>query len=305
VIVLETEIWPNFIRAVSRLNLPLFLVNARLSDRSYRNYYRTRRLFAPLLNRFTAILAQSPRDRERFAALGVDDARLQQTGNLKFDSVAVQPGVEERRHWRHFLRLEADDLLLVAGSTFAGEEILLARIVRDLRQSGIPLRLLIAPRHIERVPAIQDELSAAGFSTVRRSAWEGAAAPGNAVMLLDTIGELRQVYAAADAVFIGKSLTEQGGQNPIEPAAWGKPVLFGPNMQNFRDVAALLLEAGGARQVGDETELQEAVLRLCQSPAERQAMGQAGQAVVRANQGALQQIMNAIQPVLQAPQAPA
>ncbi|MGI6458043.1 MAG: 3-deoxy-D-manno-octulosonic acid transferase [bacterium] len=294
VIVLETEIWPNFICTVASQGIPIFLVNARISDKSYRNYYRFRRIFAPLLNQFTAILAQSARDVERFLSLGTMPERLYQTGNLKFDSVTINEDIEERRKWRNLFGVYNDEVLVIAGSTFAGEELILGKITGELQEHGFPLRLVIAPRHVERTDSILKELSPLGLHVVRRSRLNDAPTDPPDVVILDTIGELRHVYSAADLVFMGKSLTERGGQNPIEPAAWGKAILYGPHMQNFRDVAELLESTGGAVRVQNKDDLLNQVARLCQSPRECNEMGLRAREIVQQSQGALEEIMKVI-----------
>lgn len=294
-IILETEIWPNLLRAAARMGIPLHLVNARLSDKSFQNYYRARALFAPLLRLFSSILAQSERDRERFLQLGAASERTANVGNIKFDSVSLRDDPNERRRWREMFHVESDEILILGGSTFPGEEATLARVVQRLRKAGHPVRLLIAPRHVDRLPSILDDLRGLGLNSQRRSQMPSTEPIGKEdTLLLDTTGELSRVYSAADLVFIGKSLHEKGGQNPIEPAAWGKAILFGPNMQNFRDVSALFLQAQAAETVADEESLYQACLRLCASPQEREERGQRAREVVRQNQGALDWILETI-----------
>lgn len=299
-LILETELWPNFIRAAAQREVPAFLINARLSDKSFRHYRLARPLFRPLLQRFTSILAQSEVDRTRFLELGAYPERVHAAGNIKFDVAPQSDPTEERRRWRELFGLGEDDILLLGGSTFAGEEAILRRVVEAMRGEGLPARLLIAPRHVERVPAIQAELRGLGAEPVLRSSLSQANStlnPGSPI-LLDTIGELRSVYAAADLVFIGKSLRERGGQNPIEPALYARPILFGPNMQNFRDIAAALLRDEAARAIHSESDLLAAARQLAQSPEERRGMGERARAVVDANRGALDRVFEALDPVL-------
>lgn len=301
VLIMETELWPNFLRAAAGLNIPLFLINARLSDRSLRRYRIIKPLFTPLLGLFHHILAQSDENARRFRLIGAPAGRVIPVGNLKFDAAALPDNPAERVRWRRLFHVAESEILLVAGSTFPGEEALLLRVAQTLRAEGHPLRLVIAPRHVERVNAIRDELKEYQVPLTLRSTLDEAAPPGGpgTVILLDTIGELRHVYAAADLVFIGKSMWEHGGQNPIEPSAWGKPVIFGKNMQNFRDAAALLLREEAALQVEDEEELRDAVRRLCLDPALGQRMGERARETVKKNQGALRTIVQWIQPVLE------
>ena len=298
-IIMETELWPNLIRAASDEGVPIYLINARLSDKSFGNYLRARLLFEPLLNRLQGILAQSDEDARRFILLGAHQERVTSAGNIKFEVNVPEDDAQERKRWRALFQIEDDELLLVAGSTFDGEEALLAQTARSIRNTGVSVRLVIAPRHVERTDAIDLELSALQLNPIRRSAIiESQPIHPEAPILLDTIGELSRVYAAADLVFIGKSICSKGGQNPIEPAAWSKPILFGPNMQNFRDAAALLLREGGARQVNDERQLKAVLCELCQSAEVRNSMGERARHVVKSNRGALQRTLDAIAPMI-------
>ncbi|MDP8243393.1 MAG: 3-deoxy-D-manno-octulosonic acid transferase [Candidatus Hinthialibacter antarcticus] len=299
-IIMETELWPNLIRAATDEGVPVFLINARLSDKSFGNYLRARVLFQPLLNRLQGILAQSDEDARRFILLGANQERVASAGNVKFEVSIPEDGANERTHWRSLFQIEDDELLLIAGSTFDGEEALLAQTVRAMRNKGIPIRLVIAPRHVERTPSIEQELTSTQTKPVLRSKIiESQPMNPEAPILLDTIGELGRAYAAADVVFVGKSICSRGGQNPIEPAAWSKPVVFGPNMQNFRDAAAMLLREGGARQVSDARQLTSVLCELCQSEDIRNEMGERARQVVKTNRGALQRTFDVIAPVIE------
>ncbi|RJP29231.1 MAG: 3-deoxy-D-manno-octulosonic acid transferase [Candidatus Omnitrophota bacterium] len=297
VLIFETEIWPNLIRMISSQNIPFFLVNARISDRSFGRYHFFRFFFAPLLNLFTAILSQSEEDAARFMRIGAPSEKVHAIGNIKFDAVDLHQDDSEAAKWKSLFQIDENEIVLLGGSTFAGEEIVLARIRDQLAGEGISIRLILAPRHVERVPAIVDELQMKGYDGVLRSKIEcdgDSRLEKKHVILLDTIGELRNVYAAADLVFIGKSLCYIGGQNPIEPAAWGKAILFGENMQNFRDVSSLLLRANGARMISNEQELLVECRYLCMQPHIRQDMGQHAREVVLQNRGASDTIMDYI-----------
>ena len=306
VLMVETELWPNFIRAVSRRGVPLYLVNARISDRSYHRYRRLRPLFAPVLQRFEAILAQSPADLERFHELGMPAKRLVLGGNLKFDAAVPQLDPTCRDVWRTRFHVAPSEWLLVGGSTFPGEEKILAEIMLALRQNGVPLRLLVAPRHVDRVPALVQELRDAQVEVALRSQLspDRESVPPARVLLLDTLGELRDVYAAADLVFMGKSLCAEGGQNPLEPAAWSRPIVFGPHMQNFRKIASLLLQREGAVMVHDAEELASTLRRLCMDAAWRAALGRNARHVVEENLGAVHRVLEVIAPALQAKETP-
>ncbi|MDX9755784.1 MAG: 3-deoxy-D-manno-octulosonic acid transferase, partial [bacterium] len=294
-LIMETELWPNLIRTAAASSIPLFLINARLSDTSFGRYLRARFLFRPLLQCLTAILAQSEKDADRFLQLGAEPSRIFSAGNIKFEVAPQTLDPITRVTWRERFAIRESDLVLLGGSTFPGEEWILFRIVAALRNEGIPVRLILAPRHIERADSLVSEFKKLGVAVLRRSALpDSSAIAEEAVLLLDTIGELRSVYAAADLVFIGKSLCDKGGQNPIEPAAWGKPILFGEHMQNFRDIAALFLEAQAAVCVENEMELLERCRAFCQSEALRAQYGENARRVIERNRGALERIMQVL-----------
>ncbi|MBN2328536.1 MAG: 3-deoxy-D-manno-octulosonic acid transferase, partial [Candidatus Omnitrophica bacterium] len=299
-LIMETELWPNFIRSAAAMNIPCFLVNARLSDKSFKNYARFQSFFKPLLRRFSKILTQSGEDRRRFLEIGAPTGILSVMGNIKFEALPQIDDGALRSLWRKRFGIQDDEILLLCGSTFPGEESILARVSAALRKENIPVRLVIAPRHIERTEAILEELKPIEYPMVRRSNLrDNQIIQPDSIILLDTIGELRHVYAAADIVFMGKSLCGKGGQNPIEAAAWGKPVLYGKNMQNFRDIAALFTRAGAARNVETEQDLLDCCRRLCKDAEERSQMGRKAFAVVQDNQGALERIIETVQPFLQ------
>lgn len=300
IIVLETEIWPNFIRAASDRNIPLLLVNGRISDRSFQRYRLAAGLFSPILNRFESILAQSREDSVRFVRIGASQQRVRPVGNLKFETAVPADASDERQKWRRLFGIADHEILLLAGSTFPGEEALMVRVARALIDEGQPVKLLLAPRHIERTDAVVRELEALHCPLRQRSRLNESQPvdTSNAVILLDTIGELRHVYAAADIVFLGKSIFAHGGQNPIEPAAWGKPILFGPHVQNFRDICTLFVRSDAAKTVADEADLIDACRELCRSSEARAAMGQNARHVVISNQGAIDRVMETVRAIL-------
>lgn len=301
VIILETEIWPNFIRAVKRQNIPLVLLNARLDDRAYRHYYALLGFFAPVIKSYNAILAQSEADRERFRRLSADEANLHCLGNLKYAAAVDSSDSSARDDWRTTLQLLETDIALIAGSTFPGEEQCLAKIFRSFQQQQLPLKLVLAPRHLHRVPQICRELRALNLQPLLRSELNRQSQQVNAsIIVIDTMGELAQLYAAADIVFIGKSLYAQGGQNPLEAAAWGKAIVFGPYMQNFQEISTQLLQQQAAVCVRDAEELNTVLLTLTTDQLQRQTLATNAYQLVQnqQNQDILQNTMAMLAPYL-------
>jgi 3-deoxy-D-manno-octulosonic-acid transferase len=287
----ETEIWPNFILALSTRSIPLYLVNARLDDRAYRHYRLLKPLFAPLLQRYRTIAVQTENDLQRFSRLGVPHQRLQLAGNLKFDAARLQLNESAGCDWRQLLQLQTHQIVLLGGCTTAGEESLLTDIYQDLLQQGIPLRLILAPRQINRAAAICRQLAGKNIAVIRRSRLVEHNLPQQAVIVIDSIGELAQIYAAADIVFIGKSLCGRGGHNPLEAAARGKAIVFGPQMQNFRAVVSQLLEHDAAVRVNSAAELAAALAQLVRHSKTRERLGANAKQVVQNHQGALAKIL--------------
>lgn len=291
IVLIESEIWPNFVWRARALGKPLFLVNARLSPRSYPRYKKFGFIFRNLFASFTAVAAQSEDESVRLREVGCKPQAVHTVGNLKFDAavsggrnsvdvgailaqVGVQPGVP----------------ILVAGSTHDGEEKILADIFLRLRERFPDLFMVLVPRHFERAREVADDLSQRGIKFMYRGELkrDDKPRPANSLqcLLVNTTGELRYFYEHATVVFVGKSLTATGGQNPIEPAALGKPVVFGPNMQNFADVTRIFLEKNGVIQVNDATELEKVIGELLGNPARREELGRLAYNIVQENLGA-------------------
>lgn len=284
----ETEIWPNLIRACARRSIPMYLVNARLSDRSAPGYRRLRFWFGPVLRLFTRIFAQSALDRARLLAAGADPERVEVTGSIKFDVARRAP--EKERAIAAFLAkygVSAGSTVLLGGSTWPGEDEALLDIFGGLREAHPELRLVICPRHFEKADAVEANIRKAGLRCVRKSRLApedpgDPAADSRAVILADTTGELMGFYGNASIVFVGKSLCEHGAQNMIEPCLCGAATLVGPYTENFRPVMSDLLEAGGVIQVPDAAALGREIARLAGDAAARKALGaRASAAVVR------------------------
>jgi 3-deoxy-D-manno-octulosonic-acid transferase len=293
---LETELWPNLLRVLRRAGVPAVLANGRISDRSYRRYRLVRGLFRRVLADVALFGMQSEEDARRIISLGALPERVVVTGNLKMEAPGGDAGAE--RLWRRLLHL-GEAPVLVAGSTHRGEEPLVLDAFLGVRRGLRELRLVLAPRHPERLDEAETLTRERGLRVVRRS--RVASGQTAEVILLDTVGELASLYGVADVIFVGGSLVPAGGHNVIEPALHGKPVIFGPYMTNFREAARLLLEAGGGVQVRDVGELTATVERLLADAAARRAAGQAAWNAVRAHQGACVRTVDALEAVLTRP----
>jgi 3-deoxy-D-manno-octulosonic-acid transferase len=297
-VVLETELWPNLYSECARRGVPLVLANARLSQRSLARYLRLGSLFRDTLAHAAQVVAQAQEDAQRFRTLGSDPARTHVAGNIKFDfelpaDIAARGALlraqyaQQRPVW-------------IAGSTHGGgEEAAVLAAHRQVRAKDPRALLVLAPRHPPRFAQVADALAAERMTYVRRT--QAQSSEECAVLLLDTLGELLDFYAAADVAFVGGSLVPIGGHNLLEPAALGVPILTGPYNANGAEIAALLQASGAARQVTDAAALATAVGALFADPQLRARMGVAGSAVVAANRGAVQKLLALLEPFLAGP----
>jgi 3-deoxy-D-manno-octulosonic-acid transferase len=298
VILVEAELWPNFLWQTLERSAGIFLVNARLSERSFRNYKRFDFLFRPLFSRFRAAGCQEGADAARLAGLGFAEEAVRVVGNLKFDAAQPEPrpGLDVPGLLRQ-IGVNPNAKILVAGSTHAGEEAILAGMLPRLRRRCPELFLILVPRHFERAAEVGKELAARGVAFVFRSEI-GSGPPGAAgtlqCLLVNSTGELKSFYQAASVVFVGKSLTAEGGQNPIEPAALGKAMVFGPHMQNFTSMSRAFLAREAAVQVADAAGLEAALGDLLAEDVRRAEMGARALSVVRENLGATERTVQFI-----------
>lgn len=298
-VLFEAEIWPEHMAQAQRRGTPLILINARMSDRTFGRLGRVSFLAAEMLNRFARILAASEDDRARFLALGADEARVSVSGNIKLD-VAIDPLLSDSERTVLAERLglaqprKEKPLIVLGSSTWPGEERSLLRLLQRARREGIDCRLLIVPRHAERRNEIAALLEEFPFSHHFRSAGQS---PGPVdVAVGDTTGELIRFTQLADLVFVGKSLPpNDGGQTPIEAAALGKALVFGPYMTNFRQIARQLVDCGGALVVGDELDFIEHALPLLRNRDQRARMASAAASWHAGNRGAVDQTLHAIE----------
>jgi 3-deoxy-D-manno-octulosonic-acid transferase len=263
ILLVEAEVWPNLIALARSRRIPTALINARLSPRSERRFRRVRFFVAPTFRLLGLVCVQEPEDVDRWAALGIARDRIRQVGSIKYDPEPTQinPAVPEKDP--RDLKIENDRPILFGGSTHDGEEEILANVFLRLRQQFPSLLLFIAPRHVERLREIRAQLGALPLRVALASeALIARRFDDVDCVLLDTTGELQYWYPIATVVFMGKSLTARGGQNPVEPILAGKPVVFGPHMENFATLAKALVSKGGAIQVGDVDSLERVIEEL-------------------------------------------
>jgi len=299
VIMVETEIWPNFVRAARRLDIPVALVNGRISDRSYPRYRMLDFLLRRTLDHYSIFCMQTEEDVRRIRSLGASAGRVSVTGNLKFDMLADHSELDQNVQRDRF-RLARDAAVWTAGSTHEGEEETLVEVFRSLLREGRPANLVLAPRHPSRAGAVAALLERAGLEFVRRSRLPDPPdrLPPGAVLLVDSFGEMLPLYVAADVVFVGGSLAPVGGHNLLEAAVVRRPVLFGPHVENFRDIADRMIQGGAGRCVSGADELLQEAERLFDDPEQRRRMGENGLALVLKHAGATERILVALKPFL-------
>ncbi len=281
-IAVETEIWPNLFKHLSQKKVPIVIVNGRISQKTFEGYKRLAFFMKKILACVNTFCMQSPTDIDRLENLGVSDEHLRLVGNVKFDELPAPP-----------TRLDLKDLglppnagLWIAGSTHAGEEAIVLKVFKNLTAAFPNLRLIIVPRHIERTNEVVALVNERGFFPVKFSQKRILPGGTDSVIVVDTIGHLRSLYALAHVVFVGKSLTAQGGQNIIEPAFFSKPILVGPHMQNFQDVLNTFLKEEAIVQVNDAEDLEIKLKALLNDPVRMKMLGQKARRTIEQNQGA-------------------
>jgi 3-deoxy-D-manno-octulosonic-acid transferase len=295
----ETEFWPNILSGCFQRGIPVAVVNARISDRSWPRYLRLRGLWTPFLRRLSKVLAQSELDAERLKAMGCAPQRVSVAGNLKFDVRAA----EEADATRQLKARGAELRFVVAGSTLEGEEAALLEAWPQLLEADPKLVLVIAPRHPERFEAVAALIKSSGIPWVQRSAWKGNTPgelkqfSGGEVVLLDTIGELASVYSLAAAAFVGGSLIPAGGHNPLEPAQFGVPIVMGPHYSNFRAITDDLL-AHDAVRIATQEDLAATLGDLVLDRAAAEGMGMRGKQVFDQQAGATARCVDALRTLL-------
>jgi len=285
----ETELWPNLFAALAKGNIPVFVLNGRISDAAYPKYRLVRKIFQSLLHQVSFFCMQSPLDAERIIGLGAPKERVVCSGNVKFDNVfdarAVTPS---------FFGLKDEEMVFVAGSTHPGEEAVMLTVYKALCSEFPLLRLVLVPRHPERAKEVADIVKTSGYLPVFLSARGCHLIKEGEVLVVDVIGQMMPLYSVATVVFVGKSLTCKGGHNIIEPAVFAKPIVIGPHMDNFKDITAVFIENKALIQVADASMLCATVKDLLGDPLKRMDMGKRAKMVVEQHRGATQRMLTVI-----------
>ena len=291
-LLMESELWPMMVRQTHAAGIPIAVVNGRISPRAFRRYRLLRPWVKPFLQRIDLFLMQSQADAERIVQLGAAPATVHVVGSLKWDaSLGTRPTHEALEEVATRIRLNREDLIIVAGSTHRGEEDAILQAFCELRAVGQNLRLILAPRHLERLAEVEALIRRMGLTSVRLS--QPVTEPWG-VGLVDTFGQLPTYYGLADVTFIGGSLIPHGGQNPLEPASLGKPVVFGPFMHNFSDIAAQLVTYQAAQQLSSPAELCQVLHELLTDHRLASAMGRRAQDLVEKSRGTTRRTLDAL-----------
>ncbi len=302
-LVVETELWPNLLRALSRRGIPSVILNGRLSSRSFIRYRWVRPFMRQVLSNVSLGLLQSARDEQRFVELGASPDRMRHTGNMKFDLTINGDLTSLPSLRRSIFGVSEDERLIIAGSTHPAEEEILLESYRAVSHSCLNVVLVLAPRHIERSGDLVEIIRSFGFPVVRRSrlpemAQSGEARTGPRVILLDTRGELAQAYGLAYMAFVGGTLVPVGGHNLLEPPAWGKPVCFGPYTDHCQEMADLLIESGGGIRVSNGQELTEALVKGMQNQDWVSHLGLRARKVIDDNRGVVEKNAGLVEQVV-------
>jgi 3-deoxy-D-manno-octulosonic-acid transferase len=292
-IIAETEIWPNFLRACRSRGIRVVMINGRISDKSFSRYRLVRHWLSRVLESYTVIGMQSELDGERIRAIGANPQKVTVFGNLKYDVVPRVSAVDTALsnllgEWKQ---------VWIAASTMPGEEEMVLEAFRKIFPEHPQLKLVIAPRHPERFDTVELTVKSTGLNVVRRTGLGSGSLESASVLLLDSIGELAALFHYATVVFVGGSLVARGGHNILEPARHGKPVVFGPHMENFRDITRLFLDAKAAVQIDRPDQLAAAVTELITNQQKARDIGKKALAVVEQNTGATDRVLQVLEPV--------
>jgi 3-deoxy-D-manno-octulosonic-acid transferase len=307
VLLMELELWPNFLLTTSLRRIPVLLANGRISEKSRREYHHLQRVIPEPMTRVMHYCVQSEEYATRFRSLGVPDDRITITGSMKFDTVADALPKDVVERYRRRLGVRDGQFVLFGGSTHGHEEALLLDTLDELREMHPHARLVVVPRHPDHLREVDAVIKSRGLTPVRLSrlgdAWPDDVDPLRAVVVGDTTGELAKLYVLADLVFVGGTLTPRGGQNMMEPAGLGIATVVGPNTWNFRDPMELLLSREGIVQAEDETSVRQALVRLAGDPPERARLGENARGICRESKGATRRILDILRDYVPNPAA--
>lgn len=299
-IIMETELWPNLLTICQRQKIPIILANGRLSEQSTLRYQLIPSLTKHMLSTYYTVAAQGVLDGERYLQLGLDPKKLLISGNIKFDLHIPSELIQQGKNIRQCIG--DNRRVLIAASTHEGEENIILTAFQKIRKEIPTLFLILAPRHPDRFQKVLALCQQHTFNVSRRSE-QTDLTENTDILLVDTIGELQMIYAAADIAFVGGSLVPVGGHNIIEPAALGLPILTGPNLHNFTEISRLLQNAGAAQIVTDANSIADAVIALCSARELREKIGKRAQETIEANRGALKKHLECIERCLNKTQA--
>jgi len=299
-VLVETDLWPNLFWCLANEGTPIVLVNGKVSDRSLPRYWLGRRFISEVFNRIDVLCMQSEEDGRRMKMLGVEPYKVTVTGNMKFDQPLTESAESERKQLIKELGWIPPSATWVAGSTHPGEEDIILKVYTRLREEFPHMSLILAPRSQQRFSEVFSLVKERGWQTVRRSQLLGKDSRGVQldVLVLDTMGELSRFYSLGNFAFVGGSLVNFGGHNPLEAAQRGLPVVFGPHMENFKDIAAILTESGGGWQVSTEAELYGQIKSWLVSPAKCKEQGKRAQGAFEAHRGAVARNLEVIRSLL-------
>lgn len=292
-ILIETEIWPNLLHALNREGIPSLIINGRISQRSFRGYAFVKHFMRGILKNISKFGMQTHTDAERIKAIGADPSKIEITGSIKYDQPSSLNSMDlERLKISYGL---GERPLIIAGSTHEGEEQVILDAFRELKEDFKDIILLIAPRHIERVGKIEGILRDMAIISKRWTELKESELDNASVIILDTIGELAHIYCIATVVFIGGSLVPDGGHNILEPAIYSKPIIFGPYMGNFKDIAQTFLEKGAARQVSNGSHIKREIEYLLRNVDAARSMGENARNVIEENKGAVKKTLRMVE----------
>lgn len=306
VVLVEMELWPNFVLAADNARIPVSIINGRLSEKSFRGYWRIRKLIGPLLNRLHLIATQNEAYAERFQKLKGNSEQVHVTGSIKFDGIHVDRTGPRTTELRKTFQFKESEMILVAGSTQSPEEQIVLDVYLEARKRFPELRLILVPRHQERFEEVASIVNQYGLPIIRRSHQESglsttipfATDENLPVCLLDTLGELQSCWGLADFAFVGGSLTKRGGQNMIEPAGFGAAIMFGPNTWNFKEIVDALLHNQAATVVQNQAELLETLVKWLESPQAAKDQGERAQKFVLEQHGATSRTVDLLVPLI-------